>query len=243
MSQAESPAPVARTEAHFDDSASSMRLYYRIVRFFAHWIFIVFFLGRVFGLRNVPARGGVLLACNHQSFFDPVTTTLALYREGNYMARDTLFLNPWFKRLIESLNAFPVKRGAADIGAVKEIMRRLRAGKVVVVFPEATRTCDGLIGPINANSLSIAKKAGVAIVPTVIDGAFESWPRTRAYPLPARMYITYCEAVTPEQAREWPLVQLAAVVESRLKDGLVRSRAMRARAAGVHQHEQGEHHL
>jgi 1-acyl-sn-glycerol-3-phosphate acyltransferase len=242
MSLAESSVPTTDMEANRNDRATSMRLYYRIVRFFAHWIFIIFFLGRVFGLRHVPARGGVLLACNHQSFFDPVSTTLALIREGNYMARDTLFRNPWFKRLIESLNAFPVKRGAADIGAVKEIMRRLRAGRIVVVFPEATRTSDGQIGPINANSLSIAKKAGVAIVPTVIDGAFESWPRTRAYPLPARMYITYCEAVTPEQAREWPLEQLASVVESRLKDGLDRSRAMRARAAGGHPRELGDLH-
>src|SRR5262245_27958504 len=114
-----------------------MRLYYRILRYLAQMILILYFRGRVFGLKNVPNEGGVLLACNHQSFFAPVSSTLALYREGNYMARDTLFLNPLFKRLIESLNAFPVKRGASDVGAVKEIMRRLKDGKIVVVFPEA----------------------------------------------------------------------------------------------------------
>src|SRR4030095_8197153 len=125
---------------------SHMRIYYRILRYFAQMLFTLYFRGRVFGLKNVPNEGGVLLACNHQSYFDPVSVTLPLYREGNYMARDTLFVNPHFKRLIESLNAFPVKRGASDVGAVKEIMRRLKDGKIVVVFPEATRTRDGEIG-------------------------------------------------------------------------------------------------
>ena len=204
-----------------------MRFYYRILRYFAQALFILYFRGRVFGLRNVPQTGPVILACNHQSFFDPVSSTLALYREGNYMARDTLFANPLFKRLIESLNAFPVKRGAADVGAVKEILRRLKAGKLVVVFPEATRTRDGQIGSINPNSLLIAKKAGAAIVPCVIDGAFEAWPRTVKVPRPVRMHVTYCEAVSVEQARDWPIERIADVVRDRLVLTLARSRARR----------------
>src|SRR5258706_10400934 len=96
-----------------------MRLYYRACQILAQFVFTAYFRGRVFGVENVPLTGGVLLACNHQSFFDPVSSMLAIPREGNFMARDTLFLNPLFKRLIESLNAFPVRRGAADVGAVK----------------------------------------------------------------------------------------------------------------------------
>jgi 1-acyl-sn-glycerol-3-phosphate acyltransferase len=207
-----------------------MRLYYRILRYLAQALFTVYFRGRVFGLRNVPDSGGVLLACNHQSFGDPVAAALPLYREANFMARDTLFLNPLFKRLIESLNAFPVKRGAADVGAVKEIMRRLKDEKVVVVFPEGTRTKDGEIGTINANSLSIAKKTGVTIVPTVIDGAYEAWPRTQPLPSRSTMYVTYAEAITPQQVSDWPLEQIAATVEARLRETLARSRMMRRRA-------------
>lgn len=204
-----------------------MRLYYHIVRYFTNWILVVFFRGRVFGLRNFPAQGGVLIASNHQSFLDPVLDVLALQREGNFMARDTLFQNPLFKRLIESLNAFPVKRGAADVGAVKEILRRLRDGRVVVVYPEGTRTLTGEIGPINSNTLAIAKKAGVAIVPTVIDGAFESWPRSRAVPFPTRIQVTYCKPITPAEVREWSLEQITETVAARLKQGLLRSRQRR----------------
>ena len=82
-----------------------MRPYYRFCRFWCQWFCLLFFRVRVFGRQNIPDRGGVLLVCNHQSFFDPVLVTMALHREGNYMARDTLFRNPWFRVLIKSLNA------------------------------------------------------------------------------------------------------------------------------------------
>ena len=95
---------------------SAMRPYYHFARFVCGSAMGLFFRGRVFGLEKFPATGGVLLASNHQSFFDPVAVTCALYREANYMARDTLFANPFFKTLIKSLNAFPVKRGAGDVG-------------------------------------------------------------------------------------------------------------------------------
>jgi 1-acyl-sn-glycerol-3-phosphate acyltransferase len=216
---------------------NTIRPYFRFARFLAQAAFVCLFRGRVFGLQNVPSSGGVLLACNHQSFFDPISITLALHREGNYMARDTLFANPLFKRLIASLNAFPVKRGAGDVGAVKEIMRRLKAGKVVVVFPEATRTRDGSIGPINANSMAIAKKAEAVVVPALVDGAFEAWPRTQLLPRRGLMYVTYAEPITLDQIREWPAEEIAATVSRRLNASLQISRRMRRTAlAGLVPH-------
>lgn len=208
-----------------------MRIYYRLLRIVSQAMHAVYFQGRVFGLSNVPAHGGVLLASSHQSYLDPVAIALPLYREANFMARDTLFRQPTFKRLIESLNAFPVKRGAADVGAVKEMLRRLKDGKVVIVFPEATRTRDGSLGEINANSLLIAKKAGVTIVPTVVDGAFAAWPRGQILPAPSRIYISYCKAITPAQVKAWPIEEIAAVVSSRLHAQYEASQRMRARAA------------
>jgi 1-acyl-sn-glycerol-3-phosphate acyltransferase len=147
------------------------------------------------------------------------------------MARDTLFSNPYFGRLISSVNAFPVRRGTGDIGAVKETLRRLKDGKPVLVFPEGTRTRDGRIGPINANSLLIAKKAGAAIVPMVIDGAFEAWPRTQLLPSPQSIYVTYCEHVSITEGAEWPIERIGQVVEERMHEAMVRSRQLRARAA------------
>jgi 1-acyl-sn-glycerol-3-phosphate acyltransferase len=209
-----------------------MRPYYRVLRALSQAFFVYYFRGRVFGARRVPGRGPVLLACNHQSFFDPVSSTLAIARECSYMARDTLFHHRWLGRLIASLNAFPVRRGAADVGAVKEILRRLGEGRLVVVFPEATRTRDGSIGSINPNSMAIAKRAGATIVPAVVDGAFDAWPRTRTLPRPVTMHVTYAEPITPAQVEAWSIEELAAAVRARMEAALAESSRRRRRACG-----------
>ena len=210
-----------------------MRPYFRFMRYLSQSALAMYFGGRVFGLENVPKTGGVILACNHQSFFDPLAATCAIHREGNYLARDTLFRNPLFGRLIRSVNAFPVKRGEGDIGAMKEILRRLRDGKLVLIFPEGTRTRDGSIGPINPNSMAVAKRAGVAVVPAVIDGAFEAWPRSQLLPSPRSLYVTYGKAISPEEVRAWPIERIAETAAERMVVALEASRKLQ-RGADVH---------
>lgn len=208
-----------------------MRFIYRIARYTCQTFLAYYCRGRVFDLQNVPLDGAVMLACNHQSFLDPPMATCVLPRECHYLARDTLFRNPLFGRLISAMNAFPVKRGEADIGAVKETLRRLKAGNVVTVFPEGTRTIDGTIGPINPNSISIARKANATIVPTLVDGAFEAYPRTAKLPHFGRIYISYGKPITPEQIRECSNEEVAERVSAALQDMMRRSQPMRRRAA------------
>jgi 1-acyl-sn-glycerol-3-phosphate acyltransferase len=144
-------------------------------------------------------RGGVLLVSNHQSFLDPVLATMWLERESSYMARDSLFTRAGFRRLIESLNAFPVRRGTADVGAIKEGLRRLKQGMALVVFPEGTRTRDGQIGPMLPGLGAIAMKARVPVVPVLIDGAFQSWPRERKLPAPGDIIVEYGHPIVPAE--------------------------------------------
>lgn len=176
-----------------------MRLYYRVCRCIAQMLFTLFFRGRVFGARRVPVTGGVLLVCNHQSYLDPILATLALPRECHYMARDTLFRQPLFRRLIVSLNAFPIKRGTADVGAIKETLRRLKAGCLVTTFPEATRTTDGTLGPMAPGVVLLARKARVPLVPAMILGAFEAWPRRARWPRLHPIIVAYGEPLWPDQ--------------------------------------------
>lgn len=176
-----------------------MRPWYRFCRFLCHVFFLGFLRGRVFARENVPVQGGVLLVCNHQSFLDPVLATLGLPRECHYMARDTLFAHAWLRPLIESLNAFPVRRGTADIGAIKETLKRLRGGALVTVFPEATRTADGAVAPMQPGVVLIARKAQVPLVPTLILGAFEVWPRRAPLPRPSPVIVAYGEPITSDQ--------------------------------------------
>ncbi len=194
----------------------SARLWYRLCRFYAQGLYACFFAGRAFGREHVALEGGVLLVCNHQSFLDPVLATLALDRECDYMARDTLFRQPLFRRLIESLNAFPIKRAAADVGAIKETIRRLRAGHLITVFPEGTRTPDGKIRAMQAGPVLIARKAGVPIVPTLIWGAFEAWPRHAHFPRPHRIMVAYGEPLWSDDMQGLENERCIGIVRGRI---------------------------
>src|ERR1043166_2315780 len=100
------------------------------------------------GQARLPRSGGVLLVTNHQSFLDPWLIGIAPGRQVHYMARDTLFRGGFLQYLGELWNAFPVKRGAADLGAIRTAVERLDKGFMMNIFPEGTRTEDGSIGAI-----------------------------------------------------------------------------------------------
>jgi len=157
---------------------------------------------RVFNRHYEPTRGGAVYICNHQSFLDPILMSFGLRRPMGYMARDTLFRMPGFKHLIGALNAFPVRRGTADTGAIKEAMRRLKAGRQVVIFAEGTRTENGRIASFLPGVAMLAQRSAEWIVPVVIDGAYEAWPRTQKLPSPGKIVVQYAKPIRSEQARE-----------------------------------------
>jgi 1-acyl-sn-glycerol-3-phosphate acyltransferase len=171
---------------------------------------------QVFNRHYEPTEGSALYMCNHQSFLDPVLMSIGLRRPMNYMARDTLFRTRWFARLISSCYAFPVKRGSADTGALKEALRRLKAGHQLVVFPEGTRTRDGSIGPFLPGVGMLAKRAAQVIVPTLIDGAFECWPRWQPLPLPGNIAVIYGKPISHDEAAGLETEELVNLVRGRI---------------------------
>ncbi|MCC6238945.1 MAG: 1-acyl-sn-glycerol-3-phosphate acyltransferase [Phycisphaerales bacterium] len=142
-------------------------------------------------IHYVPRRGGVLVLSNHQSFLDPILLASQLYRPVSFMARSGLFTNWIFGRAIRHLNAFPVRQGTGDMGAVRESIRRLRQGHMLVIYPEGSRSKDGELGPIASGAALIARRAGVPVIPAVIDGASAAWPPSRKLFRPAHIEVLY----------------------------------------------------
>ena len=121
------------------------KIWYALVKTLAQVLFVCLFRVRAFGWCNVPKRGGAVLASNHQSYLDPAIIAACVRREIHFMARDSLFEIPVFGSLIRSLNAFPVKREGIDREAIREAVRRISAGGLVVIFPEGTRHDSGAL--------------------------------------------------------------------------------------------------
>ena len=154
-------------------------LLYAVVKLGATLTLKLFFRLKVSGAENVPADGGVLIASNHQSYLDPAIVTASNRRPVSFMARDSLFRNRLFGWFIRKLCAFPVRRGGADHEALRAAVARLREGEMLLVFPEGTRTRDGSLGRLRNGPATLAFRADVPIVPAVIKGAFEAWPRSQ----------------------------------------------------------------
>lgn len=140
------------------------------------------------GITNVPTSGACILASNHASYLDPMVIGAAIQRNISYMARASLFKGI-FGPFMLSVLAFPVKRGSADRGALKEAMRRLKAGMPVVVFPEGTRGAE-LRKPL-AGVGFLALKAGVPIVPVYIRGTNKALPRGACLIRPHKVVIRF----------------------------------------------------
>ena len=181
--------------------AAAPSLYYRFIRRLCQVAMCPVWKVRVFDRHHEPAEGGAIYICNHQSYLDPMLMSFALRRPMNYMARDTLFRFPVFRLLIRSLNAFPVRRGKADIAALKEAVRRLERGGQVVVFPEGTRTHDGRIGKFLPGAAVLCQRAAEWTVPVLIEGAFEAWPRTQALPRTGSVVVQYAAPIPRAEAQ------------------------------------------
>ncbi len=135
-----------------------------------------FFGYRVIGKEKLVEEGGVLIASNHESYFDPPLIGFAYDRAVFYLARKTLFRGPaaW---LYPRLNAVPVNQEEPDMSSLKRIIKTLRSGERVVVFPEGARTPDGELQPAAAGVGLIAAKSRAIIQPVRIFGARECLPR------------------------------------------------------------------
>ncbi len=170
------------------------------------------------GMKNVPKDGALLLVSNHQSYLDPIFCGLVLRRHLFYLGRDSLFRNKYFRLLSNSLNALSVRRDKADITAIKEILDRLKKGCGIVLYPEGTRTRDGRIGEFKPGAAMLCKRGGAVIVPVLLDGAFECWPRfKKIFSFGSKVVVRYGKAITSEKAKVMSSRQLAAYLNDKLR--------------------------
>ena len=194
------------------------RFWYAFLQIWAQLICILLFRIRVYGRKNIPEKGPVLILSNHQSFLDPILIGVGLARQVNFMARMSLFRNGLFAFLIRSLNAFPLKRGAVDPAALRHGVRILRDGDVLLLFPEGTRTSTGEIAAVRPGFLSILKRTRAALIPAVVEGAYQAWPRDRKLFGFHRIKVIFGAAVEYPEAVEGDRRDICLTLKKRLEE-------------------------
>ncbi len=169
--------------------------FYKAMRAIFRMTLTIIFDFKAYGVKNIPLTGGVLMLSNHESYLDPALVGVMVPRIMSYMAKSELFTNKYFGWYIRRLHAFPVKQGRGDISAMRETIERLKEGHLLNIFPEGSRSEDGQLGEIQAGAALVIRRAQVPVVPTIIIGSHQSWPRGQAFPRPAKLRVLYGPAI------------------------------------------------
>lgn len=129
------------------------------------------------GQAHVPPIGPLLVVSNHMSNLDPPLVGMLVPREITMMAKEELFLaNPLQGWIIRNYGAFPVRRGAGDVGAIRQALKVLKSGGALFMAPEGTRSTTGYLGEPQEGTALIAARSAVPILPIGIWGQ-ESFAR------------------------------------------------------------------
>ena len=172
---------------------------YRLAQFLSYSYLTCFHRFEVKGTENVPETGGFILACNHLSYIDPPAVGCRIRRNLHYFARDSLFFWP-LGLLITKLNSIPVNRDQLDLGTLRKVLRVLKGGEPVLVFPEGTRSPDGTLQKSQKGLGLLVHKSGVPVLPARLHGSFEILGKGKLVPrIGKKLYLNIGSPILSEK--------------------------------------------
>lgn len=142
---------------------------------FISWAFAFPLLKILTGIQirgRIPKQGAYIIACNHRSFLDPPLVGICAFREIYFLAKIGLFgLSGWFKRLIETYNAIPI----SGTQGLRTAINLLKQGQVIAIFPEGTRSRNGMMLPFNPGVGYLAVNYRIPVIPAYVTNSNRPW--------------------------------------------------------------------
>jgi 1-acyl-sn-glycerol-3-phosphate acyltransferase len=157
-----------------------------------------FFRFEVIGSEKVPETGGVIVASNHSSYLDPLVVGCAIKnRQPTFMAKRGLFKIPLIRTFVKTFS-FPIDRDRPLPSTIKEAVKRLRDGELIVMFPEGGRSKDGSLLDAKRGAAMIAATAKAKIVPAFIDGTSKALPHGAKFIRLAQIRVVFGDVIEPK---------------------------------------------
>jgi len=142
----------------------------------------VFFKYEVIGIENVPLEGNVIIAANHKSNLDPIFVASSMTtREVAAIAKKELFDHKVLGFILKKLNTIPIDRENTGIATVKQILRAIKYGYVLGLFPEGTRVKGKEFGQAKAGLSLFASKGKANVVPISVISSYKLFSRVKIY--------------------------------------------------------------
>ena len=154
-------------------------MFYNIAKYVLRLMYLFMFRVEVRGVENIPKDGPVIICANHSSNFDPISTAIYSKRPVCFKDKKELFSNAFMKRLMKSLNAFPVDRDSADMKSFKTTLEILKKGKVLGIFAQGRRVKEGEKKDAKAGVALFALKGNAVVIPAGISGNYKLFSKVR----------------------------------------------------------------
>ncbi|MGI9052409.1 MAG: lysophospholipid acyltransferase family protein [Ilumatobacteraceae bacterium] len=161
---------------------------YRVVNAVTTPVYRALWRVRVDGREHVPQEGGAIVAANHVSFFDSVALLQSIPRRAFFIGKAE-YLRSWTtRRLFPAMGLIPIEREQARraMATLEVAADVLRGGDVLTIYPEGTRSRDGLLHRGHTGVAQLAMLAGSPIVPVGIVGTEQVQPIGARVPRPFR---------------------------------------------------------
>lgn len=181
--------------------------FYWLIRSVLYILYRCFFRFQYAGSLNVPPQSdprGVILAPNHASYLDPPILGISLKRRVTYLAKEYLFKHWFVGFVLRNIGATPIKSGSGnDFRSIRNLVRILREGHCVTVFPEGTRSETGQMKEPEGGIGFLAMKSAAWVVPVYIEGSYAAFPKgAKGFKCkPIRVF--YGEPFIPADNRAW----------------------------------------
>ena len=150
------------------------------------------------GLENVPPEGGLIIASNHLSFVDSVVIPIVAPREVVFLAKAEYFNGHGVKGAISKawfsgLGMVPVDRDdtKAAMASLDIALEVLGRGEAFGIYPEGTRSRDGLLYRGRTGVAQLALTAGVPVVPVGLQGTQDIQPIGHRFPRRAKVTVRF----------------------------------------------------
>ena len=142
----------------------------------------IFYKYEVIGAENVPNEGNIILASNHKSNLDPIFVASAIKnRKVATIAKKELFNNKILAKILDKLCVIPIDRDNPSISTIKTILKKLKEGYAIGIFPEGTRVKGNEFGDAKAGLALFAVKGKAKVIPISIISSYSLFNKVTIY--------------------------------------------------------------
>ncbi len=172
-----------------------IRWLYNAQKSFLKLFFRIYLRLEARGVDHLPPQGPALILCTHSSIIDPLLVGSILKREAHFLARTGVVNLPLIRTLMRYNNVHPIRRGGIDREAIRICRSILEARWPLIMFPEGTRSFDGIPRrPKGGFAMMIDDADDLPCIAVCIRGSHRAMRRGTMIPLPRKVV---CEIGSP----------------------------------------------